>query len=202
MPESSLPPDVTLHKAELRARFRTYRLGLTPDAYARRSARIQERALALIDMLEAETVHLYLAATARREVGTARIVEALHAAGRTVVVPVIDPDAAGPVLTHRRYEAGMALTPNRWGIGEPLSGPAVPVGDIDLVLVPALGAARDGHRLGYGAGYYDAFLRTVRAPTAGLVFEACLVDTLPTQPHDVSLTHLVTESAMLHTGQS
>ena len=64
-------------------------------------------------------------------------------------------------------------------------------------MVPALGAGRNGHRLGYGKGYYDAFLREVDAPTICPVFAACLLDHAPAEPHDVALDILITEDEII-----
>ena len=52
---------------------------------------------------------------------------------------------------------------------------------------------RRGNRIGQGAGYYDTFLDTVDAPRLALLYDACFVDTLPTDPHDVPVTAVVTE---------
>jgi 5-formyltetrahydrofolate cyclo-ligase len=73
----------------------------------------------------------------------------------------------------------------------------VALGELDLVIVPALGAAHDGHRLGHGAGYYDAFLQSISCPRVALVYEACVVPSLPSAPHDVPMTTLVTEQNVI-----
>ena len=89
-----------------------------------------------------------------------------------------------------------ALTPGAYGILEP-SGDQVDLAEIDLILVPALAYDRRGHRLGYGAGYYDRLLRTLRQTldegcTWGLGYDWQLVESLPSQPHDVPLEMVLT----------
>ena len=83
---------------------------------------------------------------------------------------------------------------NRWGISEPERGQSVSMDELDAVVVPALGAARDGHRVGYGLGYYDEFLALVAAPRICLVYEACIVDHVPFSEHDVPVDIVVSES--------
>ena len=68
---------------------------------------------------------------------------------------------------------------------------------IDLVLVPGLCFDKQGYRLGYGKGYYDKLLPTLRSiPFVGITAEALIVDKLPTESFDVAMTHLVTETGM------
>jgi 5-formyltetrahydrofolate cyclo-ligase len=67
----------------------------------------------------------------------------------------------------------------------------VPDGAIDAVVVPGLAFDRLGNRLGHGAGYYDRLLARVRPgiPLVG-VTGGYVVAELPTEDHDVAMTHL------------
>ena len=58
--------------------------------------------------------------------------------------------------------------------------------------------ARRGHRLGYGKGYFDRLLPTLRpdAQRVGVTFAALLVAALPATDHDVPMTHLATEEGV------
>ena len=64
---------------------------------------------------------------------------------------------------------------------------------IDAVVVPAFGAGRNGHRIGHGHGFYDAFLSEVDVPRICLIYHETLVPVVPAEAHDVRMTHLVTE---------
>ena len=65
----------------------------------------------------------------------------------------------------------------------------------DVVVVPGLAFTTRGERLGQGGGWYDRFLPQVRSncTTIGVCFEPQLVDTLPLEPHDVRLDHVVSD---------
>ena len=54
---------------------------------------------------------------------------------------------------------------------------------------------RAGTRLGYGKGFYDRFLAAAppNVPVVGVVSESLVVETLPRTPHDVPMTHLLSE---------
>ncbi|WP_029402014.1 5-formyltetrahydrofolate cyclo-ligase, partial [Mycobacterium tuberculosis] len=84
----------------------------------------------------------------------------------------------------------------RWGLLEPPEPwlPEAALAQASLVLVPALAVDRQGVRLGRGRGFYDRSLRC-RDPHARLVAVVRtveLVDVLPSEPHDVPMTHALT----------
>ena len=193
--------DIARKKAALRRQFRAFRAGLTEAAYAARSAALVAQIQALPELRSAEIVHTYWPLTTRREIDLRPLIDWLHRSGKQIVLPVVDsfgstPEHA-PRLRHVRYEKTEALRPNRWGIHEPTGGISVPVETIDAVVVPALGAGRNGHRLGYGKGYYDTFLRRLAVPTLCPVYADCLVEQMPAEPHDVPLTLLITEDEII-----
>mgnify|MGYP006420608635 CR=1 FL=1 len=193
---SSVAPSAgrTLTKEGWRERFRAYRTSLAPSAYRTRSTLLTHHALAHPAVAVARTVHVYWPLPEQGEVDTRPLVRALRALDKTVVLPVVTsfpPNA--PTMEHRRYEGPEALTPNRWGIQEPTNTPRVPPDALDVVLLPALGMDPTGTRIGQGAGYYDTFLPAVDAPRVALVYDACVVASLPADPHDVPATALVTE---------
>ena len=67
----------------------------------------------------------------------------------------------------------------------------------DLLFVPLACFDRRGHRIGYGAGYYDRSLARLRATktiqAAGVAFGVCEVAAAPYEAHDQSLDAIVTE---------
>ena len=88
-----------------------------------------------------------------------------------------------------------------WSINEPSvdSHRSVAPADIGAWIVPGLGFSENGHRIGYGRGYYDRALESAaHHPTIGFAFSAQLIDALPTEPHDRALTAVVTENGLLH----
>jgi 5-formyltetrahydrofolate cyclo-ligase len=194
------------HKAALRTHFRTVRAGITAEAYQQESAAIIARLAALPEVRTAHTLHAYWPHTGRREVDLRPFLRAMQDEGKRIVLPVVvgfEP-AAGPTprMTHRLFVDDAHLHPNRWGIEEPIGTVHVPLEAVDVVIVPALGAGRNGHRIGHGLGYYDEFLAGLRVPTLCPVFAACLVDAVPADPHDVPMDVIVTEDAVIRPGRS
>src|SRR5262249_55537497 len=88
--------------------------------------------------------------------------------------------------------------PNRVALREPIAGKPMPIDLIDLVLVPGLGFSAQGFRVGRGMGFYDRFLaqRDFHGVSCGLAFEEQVVESVPTDDHDVCVSMLVTDRAI------
>ncbi len=86
----------------------------------------------------------------------------------------------------------------------PASAPLAQPGQLGLVVVPALAAAPDGQRLGYGAGWYDATLGEFCPPAVAMVvtFDFQLVVELPSLPHDLAVQWVVTDRRVLRAGSA
>lgn len=88
------------------------------------------------------------------------------------------------------------LARGRWGLLEPREPwlPESALAEASVVFVPALAVDRSGVRLGQGGGFYDRSLayRDPRARLIAIVRDAELVDELPSEPHDVRMTHALT----------
>jgi 5-formyltetrahydrofolate cyclo-ligase len=86
------------------------------------------------------------------------------------------------------------LEKGQWGLMEPvLTQPFLP--PVHLLLVPGLAFDDEGHRLGYGRGFYDALLAQLPEGvlTVGVGFEAQMHLTLPVEPHDWPVQALLSE---------
>lgn len=186
-------------KAAWRERFRRLRGDLGEAYRERASARIVAHVLALPEVEAAGTVHVFWPLP--REVDTRPLIEALAARGVQVVLPTVVPGPS-PRLVHRAYLGAEALVVGPWGVREP--GPSAPEVDpatLDVVIVPGLAMGRDGSRLGYGGGYYDAFLAATGALRVGVVWAEALVDAVPSETHDARLDLVVTEAEVLRVGR-
>lgn len=87
---------------------------------------------------------------------------------------------------------------HRLGYEQPVAGSeTIDPAELDVVLTPSLSLSQDGHRLGWGKGYYDRlFASAPQAVAVGITLERLLVERLPTEPHDRRMDWLATETGV------
>jgi 5-formyltetrahydrofolate cyclo-ligase len=129
----------------------------------------------------------------RDEPDTLLLLTALAEQGFVTALPVIV--RRGSSLIFRRWQPGEPTREASMSIREPLE--EAPVVEPDLLFVPLTCFDRRGHRIGYGAGFYDltlAGLRTMKPiHAAGVAYGVCEVATVPYESHDQTLDAVVTE---------
>jgi len=178
-------------KISVRQRQLARREALSPEECDRASRLIVRRLTQLPEYLAARTVALY--SPIRNEVDISELLPAALGAAKRVVFPrVRDAEIDFLVVTSLAQ-----LYPGRFGVAEPLAGEVVAVAQIDLLVVPGVAFDGNGHRLGYGKGYYDRVLARLKKQTAvGVAYRVQLVDALSAEEHDQRLNVLVTEETI------
>jgi len=131
----------------------------------------------------------------QNEVGTEMVAAAVMSAGKVLAYPRV----VGRHLEFVRIADPALLCPGTFNVPEPCSGQVVPPEDIDLCVVPGVAFDLDGHRLGYGKGFYDRFLSQLSnsAVRIGFAYDFQVVESLPVQSHDQRLSMLITEKRIL-----
>lgn len=180
-------------KSALRERMKARRNDMPVGEWLRANEAIADRVCATDAWRQADCLLAY--APLGSEVSTKLLIERALASGKTVALP----RCAGP-RTLRWYQVdGLDnLEISAYGIGEPPADPARQVipSSSALALVPGLAFDREGRRLGYGGGYYDAFLADFPGASIGVCFACQLVESLADQgaiePHDVPVGAVVT----------
>ena len=188
---------VSLSKNELRAAALARRdaLGLQERASAARAIATR---MPPLEIMPSTIVAGY--APIRSEIDPAQLMQSFAARGAALAMPAIS--ARNAALAFRAWKKGEALAPGAFGIPEPPAKAAEVVPDI--LLVPLAAFDRAGHRIGYGAGYYDrtlAQLREKKIVTAiGLAFAVQEIPQVPALAHDVRLDYVLTETELLNFG--
>ena len=80
-----------------------------------------------------------------------------------------------------------------FGVPEPSDKTPFDKKDIDLVIVPGVAFDKEGNRMGFGKGYYDRFLKDMKAMKIGVCHAFQLMDKIPSEAHDIKMDMIVTE---------
>jgi 5-formyltetrahydrofolate cyclo-ligase len=133
----------------------------------------------------------------KSEINPLPLLQRLAAMGAVLALPAIA--GRSKPLIMRGWQFGAPLDRGQWGIREPK--PEYPEVDPDILLVPLLAFDRAGHRIGYGAGYYDMTINALRArkpvTAVGIAFASQEVAKIPATPRDARLDLVLTERETL-----
>lgn len=185
----TIEQDPAAARLQLRQSLLQKRAQTTP--IERRNASAAVAALLAPVLAEARTIAVY--AAVRGELDLTPLLHALD--GKILAWPRSHGD--GHMTFHRADLHD--LTPGRYGIPEPSDGPILEPHLLDAILVPGAAFAHDGGRLGMGGGYYDRYLCGVRhdALRIGVGYHWQILHSLPLLPHDLLMTHLVTDHELI-----
>lgn len=181
-----------LTKAELREAFRRQRAELSSEAWQAASRRLAEGFFKHFSLEQPGRLHTFLPIADQREPNTWLIIERLWRDFPHIQVVVSKTRWKSRQLDHYYLEPNTRIVPNRWGIPEPRDARSCDDASFRWVLVPLLAVDQQGHRLGYGGGFYDRFLQRNLAGSyhIGLSMFPVLDHPIPEQhAYDQPLTH-------------
>ena len=182
-------------KAELRKQSRARREALPAMEQSAAAQTIAARRLPIRGSGGRRRLRLH--SPLKSEINPLPLMRRLADAGAQLALPVV----AGPgsPLIMRAWSFGEALGSGVWGIREPK--PEAPEVFPDILIVPILAFDRAGHRLGYGAGYYDMTITRLRAmkpiTAIGIAFAAQEITEVPKTPRDARLDLVLTEREII-----
>ena len=187
-----------MEKEEAREIVRRAVGALSQEERSRASHRIVEHVTSLDEYVAAKTVMLFL--PMKDEVDTWSLVRDALDAGKRVAAPRVS-SKDGAMHALRICDVARDVAPGAWGIPEPVGGAPIPSCEIDLILVPGVAFDRNGRRLGRGAGFYDRFLGAegVGAFRCAVAFACQIMQTVPTDAHDLPVDCVVTEREIIYT---
>jgi 5-formyltetrahydrofolate cyclo-ligase len=179
-----------MEKISIRKQFLECRKEIDFSTYCHLSQKVQSRLIASVPFSRAKSVALY--SPINNEVATEQIFTAAKKLKKKIYYPRVTGDEFGffEVSTLNELVRGFL------GVSEPVSEAENSIAELDLVVVPGVAFDLQGHRLGYGRGFYDR--RLVEKPTetvsVGLCFNLQLCELLPVEPHDQTLDFIATET--------
>ena len=175
-----------MNKQELRASIRTRKRAMTEEEIVSRSEKLAQLFLNSEAYRNAKTVYGYL--PYNQEVRTVPMLEQALRDGKRVAVPKCYGDKMKFIFMEdlSKVEKGYANIP------EPIADGPIADDETALVLMPGLAFDPQGHRIGYGGGFYDKFLAgEPHHPTLALCYEFQMLDHLETEEFDIPVDYVL-----------
>ncbi|MDN4166236.1 5-formyltetrahydrofolate cyclo-ligase [Cytophagales bacterium LB-30] len=186
-------------KADLRKLYTEKRMALKKAELNLWSERIAEQFVRLPESKNAEWVHCFLSIPEKNEIDTFKLIQKARSEFRKIQFATSVTDFTTNTLHTCRFIDTAHLKKNVWGIPEP--EPQEPVANelLDIVLVPLLCFDLNGHRVGYGKGFYDRFLAECRPNVlkVGLSFFTATEDIEDIHAHDIPLDVCITPNQII-----
>ncbi|MCH7634321.1 MAG: 5-formyltetrahydrofolate cyclo-ligase [Proteobacteria bacterium] len=186
-------------KRGLRALARSKRRAAAAASGSEAGERLRESFLSALPLPPAQVVAGYWPLP--EEIDVRPLMTNLHLSGHVLVLPVVV--GRGQPLIFRRWRPSLPLDAGVYGISVPSA--EAPEATPGVLLVPLLAFDGEGRRLGYGAGYYDRTLATLRRAgdilAIGAAYAAQRMDSLPEEASDQRLDWVVTEEGAIRTGR-
>lgn len=175
-----------MDKKALRAHIRTQKRDMTPEEIENRSAELGRLFAASEAYRNAKTIYGYL--PYNQEVRTVPMLERAIADGKKVAVPKV----YGEEMRFIYMDDLSQVAPGYAGIPEPINDGPVADDPTALVLMPGLAFDKEGHRIGYGGGFYDKFLaQEPEHPTLALCYEFQVLTRLETEEFDIPVDTVI-----------
>ena len=169
-----------MNKKELRSAIREKKRAMSEELILRKSSALKDKFLATDAYRQAAAIYGYL--PYNQEVRTVPILEQALRDGKKVAAPKVYGDDMKFIYLDdlSRVAKGYA------GIPEPIDDGPVADDEGALVLMPGLAFDPQGHRIGYGGGFYDRFLeREPHHPTVALCYDFQMFQKLETEEFDI-----------------
>ncbi len=175
-----------MDKKELRCLIREKKRAMTPEQIRDKSCELGKLFANTELYRSARTIYGYL--SYNQEVQTVPILEQALRDGKRVAVPKVYGDEMRFIYLTDLSE----VAPGYAGIPEPVQDGPVARDETALVLMPGLAFDAQGHRMGYGGGFYDRFLeQEPEHPTVALCYDFQMLPHIPVQEHDIPVDRVL-----------
>ena len=185
-------------KNELRQKYRALRDSFGEEFINKASNSTSNNLQKIEEFVKADIVLLYY--PTKNEISPLPIFEICLKMGKTVAFPVCQKEST--TLMFKKVTSLDMFSPSSFGIFEPNEECEIIIPtEKTICITPALLFSKKGHRLGYGKGYYDRFLKDFNGISIGFSYSDCVLDFIPHDTYDIPLDMIITESEVLKIAQ-
>ena len=180
---------VAAHKTFLRSHYKKKRLSLTKQEVDHLSQRVCKQ-LDKLNIWKLKNYHIFISISKYNELDTSFIINKLKSEKKNIIVPKISNNE----LVHIAINDKTEFSINEYDIEEPNNGNSFIIENLDLIFIPLLAYDLEGHRVGYGMGYYDKFLKLTNKSSLkiGLSFFDPINKIQDIDDNDVKLDYCIT----------
>lgn len=185
-------------KSQIRKEVIARRDSISEELKKTKDSKIRDTLFELPEFKSSRVVLLY--ASFKSEADTFELIKYCLSNGKSVVLPKVDKTAGGLLL----YEIKdlKELVRGHFGVPEPsvTEERRRDISEIDIVIVPGVAFDEQCNRLGYGKGFYDKLLFGKKCRTIALAYEEQIVESIPSEPHDVKIGRIITDKRTINCG--
>ena len=180
-----------MNKEQLRKKFKKLRTDLSETEIEDLSMKIANRSLEL-PVWDFKYYHIFLSIAEQKEVDTEFLLHILQGKDKEVIIPRAE-NETGNLINYLLTDQTV-IKKSRWNIPEPQEGIEIHNNKIEVVFIPLLAFDKNGHRIGYGKGFYDRFLASCNPETVkiGLSFFEPVEEIKEVFSSDVPLNYCIT----------
>ena len=180
---------ITADKTFLRSHYKKKRFSLTKQEVDHLSQRVCKQ-LDKLNIWKLKHYHIFISISKYNELDTSYIINKLKSEKKNIIVPKI----LNNELVHIAINDHTEFSINEYGIKEPNNGNSFIIQNLDLIFIPLLAYDLEGHRVGYGKGYYDRFLKLTNKSSLkiGLSFFDPINKIQDIDDNDVKLDYCIT----------
>jgi 5-formyltetrahydrofolate cyclo-ligase len=178
-------------KQNIREQILQIRKNLTVAEKVKLSRSILRNLFLLPDFQKAGMIHTYISSKSN-EVDTLELIVEVLSQNKNIIVPIANPKTK--MMTHSFLFSFNDLQKGAFDILEPKNIIPATIEQINIALIPVVAVDHHGNRIGFGAGFYDRFLQSLRCVKIGLAYDFQIVESIPKEEHDVQLDYIVSNN--------
>ena len=190
-----------MKKTEIREKALAERISWSQEKFELKNSELLNQIQAFIQPLPRNLMLMsFQSMKQHREIMTAKLHELLinEPFYHQLIFPKVEKNTSRiiPYLTDKKSK----FLASDWGILEPMEETSVRLNptDIDVIFIPLLAVDTQGHRVGYGKGFYDRFLANTKPELIkiGLGLEEPIEPIEDLNPYDIALDFAITPKSV------
>ena len=161
------------------------------------NTKIQQTVIKNVDLLSCKNALLYF--PFKNEISLSLIIDELEKYGSNIYMPKI---TACNDLKFNLFKTNEVLKKNKYGIDELMNEDYINPKVLNTMFIPFVGIDKNGHRLGYGGGFFDKTLEQLKSQKGrplfvGLGYDYQILEERFGESHDIKYDLVITESRVL-----